>query len=203
MNGSASSGFVSGPVYGAMPEEALVEIIRRAAPRLAVPAGSGIDRVALLAAIAECESSFGAARFPQFEPAYAGPHAARPGGYYWKRSQMVKEAWSRFGAWAACSYSSFQVLYVTACEVLPQEVARTLLPSDLCSDQVAVEAVVSLANRRFFGAQKITTVEEFADAYNSGSARDAAKPDAYIKKFARAYRDARKRHPALFHGGCP
>ena len=170
-------------------ETALSQTIRSATRQLHAP--SGIDPASLLAAIAECESSYGANRVPRFEPAYA------PGGRYYKRSDRVRRECARFGALASCSYGSFQILYITALEVMPVPFE----PLDLQSDAFAIGAVTALLNRRFFDAQKITTVEDFADAYNSGNAKDAVKPTAYINKFVKHYRAARTRRPELFAGG--
>lgn len=138
----------------------------------------GIDSLALLGAIAEVESDFGALALPRHEKAY--DH----GGRYFDR-----ERWLLHGALAACSYGSFQIMYATACE-LGFDWRRS--PLDLQSDEVGIIWVVEYIRRRCLdrGAQ---TISQIGDAYNSGSFKDGNYPQEYVNKLSLAYAGVVKR----------
>jgi hypothetical protein len=150
----------------------LVQIIQIAAGLLQ-PKIPFADALSLLGALAEVESSFGEFAVPKYEKAYDW------GGPYFSVEQ--RERWKRWGAWAACSYSSFQIMYPTACEL-----GFTGTPIELCKDNVAIDWVMKLIERRIID-RGATTIMQVADAYNSGSFRDAMYPNEYIKKFSDAY----------------
>lgn len=150
--------------------------IEEHAPELQVP--EGLDAESILWAIYRMEKYDKHNRVPRFEPAYA------PGGIYYESSDAVKALHSTWGNWAACSYSNFQIMFVTAVEL-----SYTGPPLALDKDKVALPFVVKYVNERIFerGAK---TIEEVADAYNSGTHRDTNKPIRYINKFVRKYKKA-------------
>ena len=162
------------------PPLSLGEIIKRNAPDIMIerlPFSVVPER--LLWAIATVESSAGKLNVPKHEMAYC------PGGYYYKRSGEVRELWRRWGDWAACSYSSFQILYVVAIE-LDFEGS----PIDLWYDEEACPVVVKFLNQRII-KRSPGDLGDIADAYNSGTFRDEHIPYEYVKKFLRAYEEVK------------
>lgn len=133
---------------------------------------------AILWAVYFCEKYTKGNRKPRFEASYA------PGGYFYEQSPTVQQEHKLWGDYAACSYSNFQILYITA-----QELGYQGPPLGLDRDSVAIRFVVEYLNRRAF-ARGAKTVEQVADAYNSGSFRDEFQPVAYIQKFVRQYEKA-------------
>ena len=149
------------------------------APSLETP--PYMDGAALLRALAQVESSGGAQAIPRFERAYS------IGGYYYRRSKAVRELWAKWGDWAACSYSPWQILFVVATEL-----GYDGSPAHLREPSVAGKYVVRYLNRRIFnrGARSVAQV---ADGYNSGSFADQMVPEAYIVKLEAAYREETER----------
>lgn len=124
-----------------------------------------LDGECLLRAIAMNESAFGTYNVPKHEKAYD------LGGVYGNKS-----LWAKYGAWAACSYSSWQIMYPTALEL-----GFNGSPADLWRDGTAIYYVVELILRR--GIRKgATTVDQLFDMYNSGSFKDGIIPQVYIDK---------------------
>lgn len=142
--------------------------------KLLVP--DGIDPEALLWAVYYCERYTKHSREPRFEAAYA------PGGLYYKNSEHVRKEYEEWGSSACCSYSNFQILYITACEL-----GYTGPPLGLDSDRIALPYVVKYINERCFAKPGQETVEHVADAYNSGNHLDRFKPLTYIRRFRRFY----------------
>ena len=151
----------------------LAELCRDFAPLVEAP--NSINAEALLLAIADVESSAGTQNLPRFEPAYS------IGGFYWKRARHVRQEWRRWGDFAACSFSSWQILFVVAFEL-----GFRGDPIALREDVLAVRWVVELLNRRIFG-REAKTVRDVADGWNSGSFKDANVPQAYVEKLEAAY----------------
>lgn len=61
-------------------------------------------------------------------------------------------------------------------------------PMELMSDPIlACKAAVDFLNRVTLGAQKADTLDEIADAYNSGNFKDDIVPHAYIARLKRNY----------------
>lgn len=153
----------------------LVKIIQNWAPVLLQPKIEWAETRALLAALAEVESNFGENAVPKYEKAFDwnGP---------WARPDILK----RWGAWGACSYSSFQIMYQVAVE-LGFDSERS--PAELHEDEVAFIYVAAYIDRRILrcGAK---SVRDFADGYNSGSHRDDIIPIQYIERFETAYDEA-------------
>lgn len=136
------------------------------ATRLHVP--PGIDPVRLLKAIAMRESRYGVLTTPRREPAYC------PKGRYFDAAQARR--YQRYGSAAACSYSSFQVMFPVACEL-----GYAGTPEQLGGDAEGIQWAVELLNTRIFGRDQARTIEEIGDAYNSGSCKDRFKPIAYMQ----------------------
>lgn len=128
-----------------------------------------VDPVRFLAAISMNESTGGIHRVPRYESGYG------PGGIYYN-----KENYAKWGAWACCSYSSFQIMYPTAVEL-----GFTGNPVELqLKDEIAIVWVKKYFDRRVFAkTQKFITMGNAADAYNSGSFLDNNIPQKYIANF--------------------
>lgn len=135
-----------------------------------------VDPVRFLAALSMNESSGGLYRVPKYEPAYG------PGGSYYN-----KENYARWGAWACCSYSSFQIMYPTAIELgysggNPVELQL--------KDEIAIVWVKKFFEKRVFAkTNKFITLGNAADAYNSGSFLDNNIPQKYIANLYMYYNE--------------
>lgn len=147
-------------------KEELDAIVTEWAHRIKVP--TGVQAVPLLKAILMRESKYGLLTAPRREPAYM------PKGRYFTPEQA--DRYRRYGTAAACSYSSFQIMFPLACEL-----GYKGSPLSLGQDTEAIRWVVEYLNVRIFGKQHAQTVDEVADAYNSGSCRDRFKPIAYMQ----------------------
>jgi len=114
-----------------------------------------VEPIRFLSALSMCESSGGIHRVPRFEPGYG------PSGKYYNR-----DLYAKWGAWACCSYSSFQILFTTATEL-----GYTGNPVELhLKDEVAIVYTKKYFERRVFPKTiKFITLGNAADAYNSGS----------------------------------
>ena len=167
-------------------KEILAKIARTYGPQIEV-GSTGLHGGTLLLAIADVESgdrnangmvipgSGGLRNVPVHEGAYDF------GGYYWRRASHVRDVVERWGAWAACSYSPWQLLFVAAWELgLRHE------PGILIDPVLAAPWVVKMLNQRLFdrGAK---TVRDVADGWNSGSFKDANVPQEYIDNLETAY----------------
>jgi len=135
------------------------------------------DAKGILKALATVESSFGSNNVPRFEKAYS------PMGIYYNAEQ--KERYAKWGAAACCSYSSFQIMYPTACELGFDSSPWARNPQLLSNDEVAIFYVIEYIKKRVIsrGAQ---TVEQLFDIYNSGSL-DKNIPADYIRVAMQAY----------------
>ena len=161
----------------------IARIIKEHAPYLEAP--EGLNKEAILWAVYGCEHYTKKFFFPRFEPAYA------PGGLYYKNSEMVREQYAKWGRTAACSYSNFQILYITAVEL-----GYTGPPLGLDRDSLAIPYVVKYINQRIFAKPGRETVEQVADGYNSGTHLDRLKPEKYMARFRRFYDQAIERQNA-------
>jgi len=155
-------------------KENLEKLIDQYAPLL--NCHGNLDGKKILTALAYCESDYGQIRRPRFEKSYA------PGGYYYQRSPELRTNYSILGAWAACSYGSFQILFQTAYE-LGFRGSPVLLW--IPEDAVGLQYVVELLNKRIL--PKAQKPQEIADAYNSGSFTDQIIPTDYINEFMDKY----------------
>lgn len=140
------------------------------------------DPVLLIASIAEVESKFGFYNVPNYEKAFdlGGPYAK-------------DGLWFRWGSWAACSYSSFQIMYPVAVE-LGFNGERS--PLELWDDDVAFHFVLEYIKKRILG-KGASSIDEFADAYNSGSFKDKNIPQEYIRDFKLAYENVNSKYQLL------
>lgn len=138
-----------------------------------------INRVALLHAIAECESSHGArglATLHENAYCYKGAYFSGPNG------GQLRDLTSKYGCLAHCSYSSWQIMYITAVEL-----GFRGDPCELRNDAVAIEYVCAFINRRFLDRYPRIAPSGVADGYNSGNPYDENRPTAYVEEFMAAY----------------
>lgn len=132
----------------------------------------GIDGRKLLWALAGNESSFGANVAPRHEDGYC-----YAGKYY------DKQATAAWGCLAHCSFGPWQVMY-------PNFDKGTSPLLAAISPVVVVEAAVSLIQKHIVGAEQAATLEEIAEAYNSGDwhHKEIKQPVAeYIAKAVKNY----------------
>lgn len=149
-------------------EKKTFEAIQEQAGSLHAP--PGLDPALLLLALCAVESSGGFNNQRRVEPAY------RPGGRYCDQA-----LYDQYGDDAAASWGPLQVMYVTA-----HELGYQGTPSELGEPSEGVRMAVKLINRRIVG-RGAATLEQIADAYNSGSFRDRIVPQEYILKVRQAY----------------
>lgn len=113
----------------------------------------GINGARLLWALSGCESSFGADCKPRHEPYYHNLAAAGT------NAQLVALT-AQWGCDAHSSFGPWQELLINC--------SATMRPEDFASlDRCALE-VATFINARILGHEHATTVEEIAEAYNSG-----------------------------------
>jgi hypothetical protein len=149
-----------------------LEKVIEAGAKMLQPMMPWADAAKLLKAIAMVESSFGLIAVPKHEKAYDW------GGTYFR-----KDLWFKHGSLVAMSYSSFQIMYGVAVELGFDENRH---PCELNDDEVAIYFVVDLIRKRIL-ARGAQTLQQVADAYNSGSFKDGIIPSIYIAKFMDAY----------------
>jgi hypothetical protein len=132
-----------------------------------------VDKIRFLAAISLCESSGGVHRVPRFEKGYA------PGGAYYNSN-----LYNKWGAWACCSYSSFQIMFATATEL-----GYDSNPVELhLKDEVAIVWVKKYFEKRCFSkTTKFITIGNAGDAYNTGSFFSGVPPAKYISELYTYY----------------
>lgn len=127
-----------------------------------------LDGPRLLWALSGCESSFGENCGQREEPFYqqlteSGTNA------------QLKALWLKYGAAAWSSFGPWQELLVNC--------APAMRPEDFTNvNRAAMEAVI-IINRRILGAEKATTLEEIAEAYNSGKWKWLALPPG-VERYA-------------------
>jgi len=158
-------------------DENLNDLIAKNAFQLRCP--DDISQVVVLHALAAVESAHGARRLAFLhEPAYCykGFYYKSPNGEDLRRLSQV------YGCLAHGSYSSWQLLYMAAYE----EGFRGD-PCELRNDCEALPWVIHYLNRRIFDRYPRISISGIADAWNSGSPRDARIPQDYIDRFVRAY----------------
>jgi hypothetical protein len=142
------------------------------------------NKKALLVAIAKNESSFGKHLGPRLEPAYDVR------GYYFRRSYLIRNQYSKFGDAVAKSYGPFQIMYPVACELgFDLDESPTLLADFDINTQYAVEYINVRA------IKYADSVEDIFDAYNSGSSRDQNIPVNYVNRGMRNYEAACREFP--------
>jgi len=146
---------------------------------------STINKPALLCAIADNESSFGDDCNPRLEASYIRGSVRKylgidPTGRHGKWYEA--EPWEAWGILSAMSHGPTQIMG-TVLWGLGYKDNPAYLGEDV-GVQVAVQYTVAYINARANGAQ---TVEQVADAYNSGSYKDRFVPQAYVNAFKQNY----------------
>lgn len=124
---------------------------------------AGINGPTLLWALAGNESSFGANCAPRHE------HAYDVGGAYAKNPEQAALL-EKYGSAAACSYGPWQILLVNV-QPAPKTGQPAVGPEDMARPDFCAMKTVQFLNRRILEPQKPTTVEEIAEAWNSGKWR--------------------------------
>lgn len=148
-----------------------------------------VDLERLLIALAMQESANGLNNCPRFEPSYMpkglpftiqGRVVVGTGRNF---TAVAKPRWDKWGLASSASYSRWQILYHTAADM-----GHLGPPWELWNDETARRWVVARLNQIAAGPA-IETVENFADAWNSGSYRDRYEPTEYMRE-VRAHYDS-------------
>lgn len=133
----------------------------------------GINGFAVLWAIGGVESSFGTRAVPKFEKAYSY------GGKYQNLDLLRKH-----GDLAACSLGPWQIMYPNVYQITYGEVN----PLHMYEPTTALLVTAIWMQKNIIG-KGAKTIEEIADAWNSGSHRDSFIPTEYIAKVKSIYND--------------
>lgn len=147
------------------PPELIASICRKYAPLLHVP--PGIDGAQLLWALSGNESSFGAHCPPKHEDGYCYGHKYFDASYT-----------HEWGCLAHCSFSPWQIMATNA---------KTLTPLELMEDPDKACRVVALYLDARILDKGANTLSDIADAYNSGTWKDANVPVQYIADLIKNY----------------
>lgn len=146
-----------------------------------------VDRQILMDAIAAQETAGGVNNCPRFEVSYMPTGFActvqgrilRGTGANW--NPIVQARWEKWGLASAASYGAHQVLYHTAADLgFDKHPALLWVEPDTCR-----QAVIARLNQ--IAAKGAQTVEQFADAWNSGSFRDRFEPKDYMRELRAHY----------------
>lgn len=140
---------------------------------------TGVNNLGVLHALATVESNHGERHLATLHEAaycYKGRYYTSPTSGDLRRLSHV------YGCLAHCSFSSWQLLFISAYE----EGFRGD-PCELRNDSEAIHWVIRFLNRRVYDRYTNLTPQAIADAWNSGRADDANVPTAYIEKFMVAY----------------
>ena len=143
-----------------------------------------LNKKALLIAIAQNESSFGRNCTPRLEPAYDF------GGFYFRKSPILRMQYKEFGDLVARSYGPFQIMYIVATEL---GFGFKRHPEELQDFDINTEFAVQYINHR--ALRNAETVQDVFDAYNSGRSHDANVPTTYIQRGMTHYLDACEIYP--------
>lgn len=150
-------------------EKSRVDLLCRDGARLLIDV-PGVVGMRLLQALAEVESSYGTNANSRHESAYC-----RGGRYY---DPLTTKA---YGCAAHCSYGIWQVMFPTAINKTGVRFEPRELENPETNLYVACVVVNDIVD------QGASTIEQIADAYNSGSFRDQLVPQAYIGKVKETY----------------
>lgn len=151
---------------------------------------SGLDAGALLDAIRYVETAGG--NWPRLEPAWMPEGAVvwaqgrRVVGTGRQLTEIALARWHQWGPQAAASWGPWQLLYHTAAD-LGYDWPPFLLHDEDVSYRWVLKRLAQITER---GA---ATLEEIADAWNSGTHRDGIVPETYIQKVRDAYQRERWR----------
>lgn len=136
-----------------------------------------VDPQVFLGAFSLNESSGGKNNRPKHESAYD------VGGRYCKGTQL--NLVNQYGEAAACSYSSFQLMFICF-----YEMGFSPTPLQAGNDEYALPAIIKFFNMRIF-RERAKGIPNFlgmaGDAYNSGNYKDRNVPADYIKKLIKNY----------------
>lgn len=152
-----------------VPKNTVARLIRERAGELKCPAG--VDALQLLWALAGNESDFGRDCGPRHEDSYC-PNTK---GRY---ATAIGELTKQWGCLAHMSYGPWQVMFCNT---------EGVSPFDLAMDaETGLIAAIQHLNQRVFrqGAQ---TLDQIADAYNTGSYKQGVPPAKYIENLKRRY----------------
>ena len=162
----------------------------------------GISGSLLLEAIAHVETNGGRANWPRLEAGYIPKGLAITAqgrvisGTGACVNQVVRQRWQRWApdSWGtAASWGPWQILYHTAADL-----GFAGAPWELWTDAASRPWVMK--RLEVIGRQGAATVEQFADAWNSGDFRDDRVPAVYIRSVAAAYKALSVPRPALGSG---
>lgn len=147
----------------AYPHDLILHLCKKYGPLLHVP--HGVNGVALMAAIAIEESSFGNNCKPRYERSYDR------GGANDRNEQTA--LLDEYGMAAAYSYGPWQIM--------PCNAASNISPAELYSNpETCAMAFVTYMNRRILGHLGATTVQQIAESYNGGHFRGTL-PDGVLR----------------------
>jgi hypothetical protein len=156
---------------------------------LSIP--TGIDGARLLDAIAAVETSRGANNWPRVEAGWVpkGVTLTIQGRLVVGRypsgigAAVVATRWTLWGIGSAASWGRWQILFHTAADL-----GYRGAPWALHEDDIGRPWVIARLNK--ISNTGAATVEDFADAWNSGTYRDSIVPVEYIAAVSKAYREA-------------
>lgn len=115
------------------------------------------NKMAFLMALAGQETNFGRINVMRHEPAYG------PGGLYFQKSSLLRDAWDTWGALVCASYSAHQILYIVCRELgFPADIS----PLEIWSSIIAVPYVVEFLNTKI--KKGIDTPDKLFGVYNAG-----------------------------------
>lgn len=142
-----------------------------------------VNAQALLSAVCSNESDFGKDCNPRLEASYLrgsvrkylGIDSTGANGRYYSPA-----SWSAWGMYSACSHGPTQIMGATLWDLGYQDDPTALVRDP----NLAMIWTIKYIKAR---AQGATTVEEVADAYNSGSFRDRFQPLSYMQEMQQNY----------------
>lgn len=146
----------------------------------------GVDTDRLLRAIAKIETSGGRNNWPRVEVSYipAGLAFTVQGRILTGTGKNVNAVaaprWAKWGLGSAASWGWWQILYHTAADMGYLGAPHELMTPGVCEIYV-------VARLRKIAKSGAETVRDFADAWNSGSWRDANLVPEYTQKVEAAY----------------
>ncbi len=159
---------------------------------------TAVNGVRMLKALAVVESSFGLNNIPRHEDSWcrnmSGLRVVRvmTNGSFTTIQRgaanvnaIVRQRHEKWGCAACCSWSPWQIHYQTAADRGFGSAPWMLMDAEIALDFVSLEL-----NRIIAGPSPSETVEQIADAWNSGNYRDRIVPADYIAKVRAAYRAA-------------
>ena len=161
-----------------MANNPLTKLILDNSPLLKVQDKPDINPVAILVALAVCESDYGVNIKPRYEPTYSlGGKTFLQGG------DLYLKIWDIYDKDMPYSYGAFQVMLPVAYELGFRGTVE-----QLAQLEININWAIHYVNKRIL-KRGAYYPEQIADGYNSGSFKDKFKPVDYILKFMVAYKD--------------